>query len=91
MVGASGMPVGVQVMTHMWQDELCTFIMGEIEKDIRFSERHICPEFEGYVPKNADSKVASSTKEGAAADKKGEVSPAKVATLTTPTAASQPK
>jgi hypothetical protein len=55
MVGAKGMPVGVQVMTHMWADELCTYIMGELEKDIKFAERHPCPEFETYVAKTSAS------------------------------------
>jgi hypothetical protein len=74
MVGAKGMPVGVQVMTHMWTDELCTFIMGELEKDIRFAERHPCPEFEAYTAKTAASndpaKSSSPPKSPAASDPK---------------------
>lgn len=41
MCGSLGMPVGVQVVTPMWRDELCVYIMGCIEKGVQFKE--ICP------------------------------------------------
>lgn len=41
MMGSAGMPVGVQVVTGMWKDELCTYIMRCIEKGVNFNE--ICP------------------------------------------------
>ena len=31
-----GLPVGVQVMTPMWQDEKCLYIMSEIEREVQF-------------------------------------------------------
>ena len=41
MSGSLGMPVGVQVVTPMWKDELCVHIMGCIEKGIQFDT--VCP------------------------------------------------
>ena len=37
MEGSVGMPVGVQVVTPMWRDELCVHIMGCIEKGVGFN------------------------------------------------------
>ena len=31
MVGAEGLPVGVQVVTLKWRDELCLRVMKEVE------------------------------------------------------------
>ena len=39
MQGSQGLPVGVQVMTRKWQDELCLYVMSEIENAIPFSHR----------------------------------------------------
>jgi fatty acid amide hydrolase len=41
MQGSLGMPVGVQVVTKMWRDELCVYLMGCIEKGVQFKE--VCP------------------------------------------------
>ena len=38
-LGSAGLPAGVQVMTPMWKDELCLFVMGEIEKHVNFSTK----------------------------------------------------
>jgi len=37
--GSAGCPVGVQVMTPMWQDENCLHIMGDIEREIKFTAK----------------------------------------------------
>lgn len=39
MRGSEGLPVGVQVMTPMWRDELCLHIMEEVEKGVNFRAR----------------------------------------------------
>jgi len=35
--GSVGLPVGVQVMTPMWEDENCLFVMAEIERAVEFN------------------------------------------------------
>jgi fatty acid amide hydrolase len=39
MKGSKGLPIGVQVMTRKWQDELCLYVMAEIEREIPFAHR----------------------------------------------------
>lgn len=39
MRGSAGLPVGVQVMSPPWRDELCIYTMNEVEADIRFSAK----------------------------------------------------
>ena len=39
MKGSEGLPVGVQVMTAKWKDELCLYVMSEIEKEVGFDVR----------------------------------------------------
>lgn len=41
-LGSTGLPAGVQIMTPQWQDEKCLFLMGEIEKNVKFSEKPKC-------------------------------------------------
>lgn len=41
MQGSKGVPVGVQVVTAMWKDELCLHIMSCIEKGVKFTKT--CP------------------------------------------------
>ena len=36
---SAGLPVGVQVMTSKWKDELCLYVMSEIEKEVGFTGR----------------------------------------------------
>ncbi len=38
MQGSTGMPVGVQIATPPWKDELCLSIMGDLERVIDFQE-----------------------------------------------------
>jgi Asp-tRNA(Asn)/Glu-tRNA(Gln) amidotransferase A subunit family amidase len=38
VVGSTGLPVGVQVLTPMWQDEKCIFVMSEIERGVNFHQ-----------------------------------------------------
>lgn len=37
--GSAGSPVGVQIMTPMWQDENCLHIMADVEKQLPFTAR----------------------------------------------------
>ena len=39
MEGSKGLPVGVQVITKRWEDELCLYIMSEIEQGVEFQGR----------------------------------------------------
>jgi Asp-tRNA(Asn)/Glu-tRNA(Gln) amidotransferase A subunit family amidase len=39
MDNSAGLPVGVQVMTPMWRDELCLYVMSEIEKSVNYSSK----------------------------------------------------
>ncbi len=43
LTGAEGMPVGVQVATLPWQDELCLSIMKDVEKGVCFDANHERP------------------------------------------------
>jgi fatty acid amide hydrolase len=43
LTGAQGMPVGVQVATLPWQDELCLDIMKDVEKGVCFDANHQRP------------------------------------------------
>jgi len=40
MKGSEGMPVGVQVITPAYEDELCLHIMGAIEKSLKFNSKN---------------------------------------------------
>lgn len=47
MQGSKGLPVGVQVMTPMWKDETCTYLMSVIESEVNFCT--VCPSLQSQI------------------------------------------